>query len=124
MYTSPMPLRTAIHGQEFPSKTVVIDWSSTPVSAHADGADGEVERLVRWVKEYPRRSAIHVVLRSAVADRLSRRLQSRLLSLGCRVTVRTALVSRAQDDRPAGQGWEADFGVPRTVRASPLLLTT
>lgn len=128
VYTTLMPIRTASQSAEISPKTVVIDWSSTPVSTHLNEMEGEVEQLVNWVTNYPRRSAIHVVLRSTVNDRMARRLKSQLQSLGCRVTVRTALVSKArveqQVEKPVEAGWNADFGVGAWRRTFPTLLPT
>lgn len=57
-----------------------------------DGArDGETESaLLRWVSAQPRRSDIHVYVDGGKARRFSRRLQTRLQAMGCRVATKHA----------------------------------
>jgi hypothetical protein len=64
---------------------VIVDWSE---DAHQD-TSLRMKHLTEWVRSYPKRAAVHVVLRRSLHQAHDRRLQSRLQSLGCTVTMRS-----------------------------------
>ena len=66
---------------------VIVDWSqpqSAPLCDHV-----EMNDLLRWIRTYPERTAIHVYLSRTPDTQQSRTLQNTLQSLGCRVTMRS-----------------------------------
>ncbi len=67
---------------------VIVDWSKVATDVNAD-VQLEVDHLMRWIRSYPARSAVHVYLRRSVSVPRDRMLQNTLQSLGCRVTMRS-----------------------------------
>lgn len=76
------PITSALH-----SSRVVIDCSSLCRNDKIEG-NPEVASLVDWVRSFPRRSDIHVVLGSGRTRHASRKLQGKLQALGCMVSAR------------------------------------
>lgn len=70
---------------------VIIDCSS--MVGDDRGESPELSSLIEWVKSFPRRSEVHVVLGGGPSRQASRRLQGRLQAMGCTVTARTAFGS-------------------------------
>jgi hypothetical protein len=71
------------------SSRVVIDCSKLFAEDRTEESN-EVSSLVDWVRSFPRRSDVHVVLGGGRSRQVSRRLQGRLQAMGCTVTSRTA----------------------------------
>lgn len=66
---------------------VIVDWSQ-PQSAPAAEAV-QMEDLVRWIRTYPERTAVHVYLRRSLTNTRGRLLRNTLQSMGCTVTMRS-----------------------------------
>jgi hypothetical protein len=78
MYTAYMQMTTPLLRQS----SVVVDWTgSVP-----DSAMPEEQVLLDWVKQFPFKSNIHIMLPSSRLSGANRRLQATLQLLGCRVT--------------------------------------
>ncbi|MFA7681530.1 MAG: hypothetical protein WCX61_00705 [Candidatus Peribacteraceae bacterium] len=63
-----------------PSKQIVVDWSNE--------REIPVDALIEWIRQYPRRSDIHVYVPSACRRHAYPCLQTTLLKMGCTVTAR------------------------------------
>ncbi len=74
---------------------IVIDWSDLFTGDRLGGGH-EVDRMLQWVHTYPRRSDIHVYLRSPKRTTAGRKLQNALQALGCTVTVTRQDTAREQ----------------------------
>ncbi len=81
----PLPHHTL--GMSQSQQNVVIDFSSFQ-QIEANGGEFSVTNIVEWVRNYPRKGAVHVYLPSDRVLSNARQLQSTLLSLGCTVTRR------------------------------------
>jgi hypothetical protein len=69
---------------------LVIDCTEICAAAATNVSETEMDKLLDWVRTYPRRDEIHVYLRNSLKHRPVRRLQRTLLSLGCTVTTKSA----------------------------------
>jgi hypothetical protein len=79
MHTSPTTSWTK-------ASRVIVDWSKE--TDHDDDAL-KMDSLMQWVRSYPQRAAVEVVIRRSLEQVRDRRLQSALQSLGCTVTMRS-----------------------------------
>jgi len=66
--------------------SLVIDFSDLQHTDKHPLFDFDLNNFMDWVKSYPRRSDIHVFVRSSIVSASNRKLQSRLQALGCTVT--------------------------------------
>ena len=82
-----MPITSTLPQPVLTSSRVVIDWSHLAQDARQRS---EVEEVLAWVRSFPKREKIHVVLGGYRNHHTSRKLQSRLLALGCTVIARHA----------------------------------
>lgn len=71
------------------SSLVDIDCERLPSHSSIAAAEFAVKNIVSWVEAHPSRSALRVVLRNATGRPAGRRLQLRLRTLGCTVTMMT-----------------------------------
>ncbi|MBP9774158.1 MAG: hypothetical protein KBD00_06085 [Candidatus Peribacteraceae bacterium] len=71
---------------------VIIDWSVFQTNVENNYADQDIDTLINYVKSHPRRSNIHVYLRTAKPQ--TRMLQRSLQNLGCTVIAKTTLPSK------------------------------
>lgn len=68
---------------------VIVDWSDCEHDAREE-TELRMQDLMEWVRTYPQRSAVHVVLRRSLhLHHHNRQIQSALQSLGCTVTMRS-----------------------------------
>jgi|GEM_PF-5160066 len=83
---------TILSSQELFSaaSSIVLDWSSL-ADADASQVHHETETLLGWLKSYPHASSLHVYMRSMKKHEASRQVMSTLRSLGCTVTVVSAV---------------------------------
>ena len=90
-----MQLTSTLPAPLLSSAKVIIDWSNRlpPQGGMEDGMD--VDDLIRWVKSHPRRSNIHVYLRTDLRSGRTRRLQRSLQTLGCTVIAKTGIGVRS-----------------------------
>ncbi len=63
---------------------VFIDWTDVFTDVRTPEASG-IDGFLAWVKQYPKRSDIHVRIRARRLHDASRRLQRNLQALGCTV---------------------------------------
>ncbi len=89
-----MQLTSTLEHPLLTTAKVIIDWTNRLLPAD-DAAQGDidVEELIQWVKTHPRRSNIHVYLRSDLRSGRTRRLQRSLQTLGCTVIAKTGIAS-------------------------------
>lgn len=85
MYTRHMPITSSLPCPVVSSR-VIIDWSEGGFQQPEAAKPEEVEKLLAWVKSYPRRRDIHVYLRNPMMSVRVRTLQHKLQALGCTVT--------------------------------------
>ncbi|UPA23111.1 hypothetical protein K8942_02765 [Candidatus Peribacteria bacterium] len=72
--------------------SLVIDFSDTQhTDKHPLLIESEIRNLIEFIQSHPERRSIHVYLRSGIVSATNRKLQSRLQSLGCRVTAKISL---------------------------------
>ncbi len=88
---------------------IVIDWSDLFTGDRLGGGN-EVDRMLQWVHTYPRRSDIHVYLRSPKRTSAGRKLRNALQAFGCTVTV-------TMQDNARGQ-----MQPPQTPRIGPRII--
>ncbi len=72
------------------SSALVIDFSDVQHTDKHPSFEFEMKNLLHWVQSCSNRSTIHVIVRSGIASASNRKLQSRLQSLGCRVTTKVS----------------------------------
>lgn len=71
--------------------SLVIDFSDMQHTDKHHFLDTEIRSLIDFIQSHPERRAIHVYLKSGIVSATNRKLQSRLQSLGCRVTAKISL---------------------------------
>lgn len=69
---------------------IVIDWSGYEDEATATPEN--VEKMISWVRSYPRKKDIHVYLGKLRQRHVGRKLQGELLALGCTVSTKQLTV--------------------------------
>lgn len=65
---------------------VVVDWSDLAPSV--DGVQMNIDELISWVSNCPRKSSIRVYLPSVLHRASMYKLQKALITMGCTVTCR------------------------------------
>ncbi len=71
--------------------SLVIDFSATQHTDKHHLLESEVQSLLQYIQTHPQRSSIHVYVQSGIVSGTHRKLQSKLQSLGCRVTTKISL---------------------------------
>lgn len=74
-----------------PTSSLVIDFSDMQHTDKHPFLDSEIRNLIHFIQSHPDRAAIHVYVRSGIVSAANRKLQSRLQTLGCKVTTKIAL---------------------------------
>ncbi len=92
-YTTSMQLTSTLPSALTQTAKVIIDWSNVAANVDTSYADQDIDTLINWVKAHPRRSNIHVYLRTSPQSQ-TRMLQRSLQTLGCTVIGRTTLSSK------------------------------
>lgn len=86
VYTPAMNFTSHSVGNESTPSPVVIDWSGSV--DEQTGCDENIEKMIAWIKTYPRKADVHIYLGKTKQRRIGRKLQGALLAMGCKVTTR------------------------------------
>lgn len=81
-----MKFTTTTFVSENSTSPVVIDWSGAITDK--TGSDENIEKMLEWVKTYPRKADVHVYLGKIKQRQVGRRLQGSLQAMGCKVTTK------------------------------------
>lgn len=71
--------------------SLVIDFSDLQHTDKHPHLESELRELISYIRSHPKRSSIRVLVRSGIVSATNRKLQSKLQSLGCRVTTKIVL---------------------------------
>lgn len=94
-YTASMQLTSTLPATF--TNRVVIDWATFAQNVVDQYDSHDIDSLIDWVKNHPRRRSIHVVLkRERTVDSRVHVLQKSLQALGCTVSTRMQLTRDRQ----------------------------